>query len=82
MRYDQIVRAREGTARHIQHVDEVKIPDLWHTAMAMQAQVDGEPDRELTAADVEMVLETWHLCHDLLKHVKRVCKEPDTRDGE
>ena len=72
MRYNQIVRAKDGTKRHIQLVDEVKIPDLWHITMAMK---EGRP---MTEEDVAMVLETWCLCHDLLDHVKRVCKEPDT----
>jgi len=72
MRYNQIVRAKDGTARHIQHVDEVRIPDLWHTYMAIKDQ------QQLTAEDAEMVLETWTLCHDLLKHIKRVCVEPNS----
>jgi hypothetical protein len=34
----------------------------------------------LTETDAKMILETWHLCHDLLvDHIKRVCTEPDTR---
>lgn len=78
MRYNQIVRAREGTSRHIQHVDEVKIPDLWHTAMAIKEQAEGRPDRPLNAEDATMVMETWILCHDLLQHIKRVCVEPNT----
>lgn len=72
MRYDQIVRAKGGTDRHIEHVNEIKIHDMWHTAQAIR---DKKP---LNEKDAEMILETWCLCHDLLDHVKRVCKEPHT----
>lgn len=72
MRYNQIVQAKDGTNRHIQHVDGVKTPDLWHPAKAIK---DGRP---LTDRDEERILVTWFLCHDLLDHVKRVCNEPDS----
>ena len=69
MRYNQIVRSKDGTQSHIQNVDEIKIPDLWHAYMAIK---DKYPDH------ADAVLETWHLCRDLLKHVKRVCVEPNS----
>jgi len=78
MRYNQIVRAKEGTARHIQDVNEIKIPDLWHTAALIQAQAEGQAERPLSADDAEMVLEVWALAHDLLTHIRRVCVEPNT----
>lgn len=78
MRYDQIVRSRDGKQRHIQQLDEVKVPDVWHTLMVLQDQVDAVPTRALTAQDVQMLMETWHLCHDLLTHVKRINVEPQT----
>lgn len=78
MRYDQIVRSRDGQQRHIQHVNEVKIPDAWHALMVLQDQVEGIATRPLTANDVEALMETWHLCHDLLTHVKRINAEPNS----
>ena len=75
MRYNQIVRAKEGTQRHIVEVDEVKIPDLWHTIDAVRDHAKGESKARLTAKQADMVYETWTLCHDLLKHIKRICKE-------
>ena len=54
----------------------MKIPDLGHLAMAIKAQAEGQTSRRLTEADAKMLLETWHLCQDLLTHVKRVCIEP------
>ena len=78
MRYDQIVRSRDGKQRHIQHLNDVKVPDAWHTLMVLQDQVEGVPTRALTAGDVEILMETWSLCHDLLTHVKRVNVEPRT----
>ena len=78
MRFDQIVRAEEGTQRHIQEVNEVQIQDLWHTAMVIQAHAEGRAEPRLTATDAEMVLEVWALAHDLLTHIKRVCVEPKT----
>lgn len=48
------------------------IPDLWHATVKIK---DGHL---LTTDDAEQILETWTLCHDLLKHLKRVCVEPKT----
>lgn len=77
MRYDQIVRSREGTDRHVQPLDEVRVPDIWHTAMIVKELAEGRtPERRLTKEDAEMLLDTWHLCHDLLKHIERVNREP------
>jgi hypothetical protein len=69
MRYDQIVRSKSALNQHILRVEDLKIPDLWGTVGRMRK-------RKMRKADIANVEETWHLCHDLLKHVKRVCKEP------
>jgi hypothetical protein len=66
MRYEQIVRSRDGMERHIVDVRDVKIPDLWHTAERMREAVTGNSD--LTEADADLVIEAWALCHDLLDH--------------
>lgn len=77
MRYEQIVRSQGGKQRHIVNVNDVDIPDLWHTAERIRDAAGGEA-MELTEQDAELVIETWALCHDLLEHIKRVCKEPRT----
>jgi hypothetical protein len=77
MRYDQIVRSKQGTKRHIVKVSEVDIPDLWHVAEKIRDAASGEGIR-LTPEDAEEVIETWALCHDLLEHIKRVCREPNS----
>lgn len=79
MRYDQIVRSKEGTDRHVQSLDEIHVPDIWHTVMLVQELVEGgTPERQLTKEDADMLLETWSLCHNLLKHIERVNQEPKT----
>lgn len=77
MRYDQIVRSRDGKQRHIVSVNEVDIPDLWHTAERIRDAAAGKAS-DLTEADADLVIETWALCHDLLNHIKRVCREPNS----
>jgi hypothetical protein len=79
MRYDQIIRSREGTDRHVQSLEEISVPDIWHTVMLVKDLAEGRtPERQFTKADAEMLLETWSLCHDLLKHIERINQEPGT----
>lgn len=79
MRYDQIVRSREGMDRHVQSLDEIRVPDIWHTVTVVQNIAEGgTPEQRFTKEDAEMLLETWSLCHDLLKHIERVNREPKT----
>ena len=79
MRYDQIVRAKEGTQRHILKVEDAVVPDVWHVFVKMKGTVKSKKGVTFTKKEADMVHETWVLCHDLLKHIQRVCKEPDTR---
>ena len=41
----------------LKNIDDITIPDLWHIAMALP-----KPDQD-------KVLEVWHLCHSLVKHI-------------
>jgi hypothetical protein len=61
-------------------VENIRVPDLFHIAafLAMAAKGGGgipvaasgeEMTRDLRA-DSEAILETWHLCHDLLKELR------------
>ncbi len=43
----------------LKDIDKIKIPDLWQTAM------------NLPEVDKEAVLEVWHLCHSLKRHIQK-----------
>lgn len=45
-------------------LSRVQIPDLWHIALAVKDD-ELDPDRAEQAGD--LILEVWHLAHDLLK---------------
>ena len=53
-----VVLAKGGTDERIVEVREIVIPDLWHIA------------NRLPADERDAVLETWHLAHNLLDHLK------------
>lgn len=71
----KITQAPNGAARREVELDRVKVPDLWHLAMYLK-------DNEATIAKAvghnhlvgqswsDAVLETWHLCHDLLENIR------------
>jgi hypothetical protein len=46
---------------------DVLIPDAWHLYSAMLAQGPAYRPRP---GDAELLLKTWHLCHDLLAALK------------
>jgi hypothetical protein len=48
-----------GTAEKKLHLTQIIIPDLWHIALA-------QSDKEAK----EAILKTWHLAHDLKKHIE------------
>ena len=56
-----IIRSKDGKDERTVSLDEIAIPDLWHLAIALQAE-----GRSRESADV---LEVWHLAHDLLRHI-------------
>ena len=53
-----ITRAPGGTEERQVRAIEIEIPDVWHLAINLHTE------------EREMVLETWHLCHDLLAHIR------------
>jgi hypothetical protein len=48
-----------------QRAGEIQIPDLWHLAMWLS--------NENMQAESDAVLETFHLAHALLRHVRAGC---------
>lgn len=58
-----ITRAKGGAKERKVRVDKIKIPDLWPIYRDLRQS-------EFTRTEAMMVLETWHLCHDLLRAVK------------
>ena len=66
-----IVRAPKGEGRTEVPLEDVQVPDMWHLAMWLKS-----PSRAQTLDQMsmehwgEMVLETWHLAHDLLLNIK------------
>jgi hypothetical protein len=83
---ETITLAKGGTAERVVKVEEIQIPDLWHLAMFIQDHEDEIYERvghnhlaldNLLAGKPagrpkwsEAILETWHLCHDLLRTVQ------------
>lgn len=57
-----ITRAKGGTKEKEVTLNSIHIPDLWHVAAYLNAV-----HMEVSA---ELVKDCWHLCHDLLRHIK------------
>ena len=54
-----ITRSKGGTKERQVPINLITIPDLWHIA------------NRLPVTDCDLVLEVWHLAHDLLQHVRQ-----------
>lgn len=58
----RIIRAQGGTGEKIVDVSKAQypgvVPDLWHVAMELKDQGNTQAS--------EMVLDCWHLAHDML----------------
>ena len=54
-----ITLAKGGIKERTVPVSGLEIPDLWHVAR-----------RCTDVQDREMILECWHLAHDLKRHIK------------
>ena len=53
-----VVLSVKGRGRHEVQLQDIEVPDAWHVAMRLKGQ------------DREVVLECWHLCHDLLANLR------------
>lgn len=71
-RVTQIVRSPGGTAKHVTNLNEVEVPDCWHIAQHLAKEGNERAS--------EVVLETWHLCHDLVRHLRKLAKRADASE--
>jgi len=72
-----ITRSKGGSGERTVEVGDIQVPDLWHIGQALQSQTNRlvpmnykEGDRYPIAEQGEMIIDTWHLCHDLLRHIQ------------
>ena len=61
----EITLAKGGTSERTIDISRVEIPDLWHVAMHLKGSKDPVDVRR-----AEMILECWHLAHDLKRHIQ------------
>jgi len=67
----RITRSPKGAGKRKVELSQVQIPDLWHLAMWLN---DADGDRTVKKLQPNpvwpgMVLECWHLCHDLVANL-------------
>jgi len=66
----QITIHEGGTGEKTLNVADIRIPDLWHPAMAL-SDAGNQPGSRA-------VLECWYLTHALLSHIKDTEPKPIT----
>ena len=62
-------RSKGGTAEREEIISRIQVPDLWELYIALK---DGNLTRskQVQARWADTVLETWHLSHDLKRHLQ------------
>ena len=62
-------RSKGGTAEREEIISQIQVPDLWELYIALK---DGNLTRskQVQARWADTVLETWHLSHDLKRHLQ------------
>ena len=62
-------RSKGGTAEREEIISQIQVPDLWELYIALK---DGNLTRskQVQARWADTVLETWHLSHDMRKHLQ------------
>ena len=66
----KVILAARGQARREVELSEVRVPDLWHIATDFGS---GTKESTLTPTQKrEVVLECWHLAHDLLANLQSI----------
>ncbi len=56
----QVLLNKGGTDEHFADIEALDVPDLWPIAERIGVKTP----------DGQAVIDCWHLCHDLLRHVK------------
>lgn len=60
----KIILAANGKARREMAIEDIEVPDCWPIYECLK--------KEDCHGFAEKVLETWHLAHDLVKHLKGI----------
>ena len=62
-------RSKGGTEEREEIISQIQVPDLWELYIALK---DGNLTRskQVQARWADTVLETWHLSHDMRKHLQ------------
>ena len=62
-------RSKGGTAEREEIISQIQVPDLWELYIALK---DGNLTRskQVQARWADTVLETWHLAHDMKRHIQ------------
>ena len=62
-------RSKGGTAEREEIISQIQVPDLWELYIALK---DGNLTRskQVQARWADTVLETWHLSHDMKRHLQ------------
>ena len=81
-----IVRAKGGSGEHVANLEDIQVPDIWHIAQTLKdparlKDLSRVGNRELAVWSGDEVLKLWHLCHDLVRHIRDE-EEAKRRPGE
>jgi hypothetical protein len=71
-----LTRGHDGQVCQVP-LHKVSVPDIWHAVTSLQKSIVEDDDledeqRTWMMAQTHNMLETWHLCHDLLRHARDV----------
>jgi hypothetical protein len=71
---ETLTRGHDGRIHQVP-LSAVRVPDIWHAVTSLQKSIMIDEDlddeqRTWMMAQTRKMLETWHLCHDLLRHAR------------
>jgi len=61
-----VTLSKGGTKERTVPVSEIEIPDMWHISQAVRRT----QEIALSQKAADLILEVWHLAHDLKKHIE------------
>ena len=65
----KIIQAKGGKAEKSVEIQDIVVPDLWHVSQYLKKAGKENEDPWCTEAGAA-VLKTWHLAHDLRRHIE------------